>query len=532
MMEDAKSDNYKDNSLLQDKILWVAREYQKQGINYAEVSVTWIVRKGVEGAKILKELHEILPKIEAETGVKLRFLGSFSRTLMTEEQLKEGIDVLKVAAKSPYIVGSDIIGEEINDITNFKQLLQELVEYAVEEDNGFTIRIHAGENDSLKSNVEKAVKCVIDSVPKGKKMPKCRLGHGLYGIDLDTKEGKSLVNTMKEKGIVLEFQLTSNVRLNNLTDLKNHPIKRYLEEGVNCVQGSDGCGIYGTDCMEEQMALTNLINLSDDDLLKMKKVEDGIIEDSNKYFNIKKEKFEKWLNNRDIEEAVLEEEEKVIEENKNRPFFIGVNTNLSSEDVLKEKIVKLPLDKFPIIIAGGSFNSQGRETTPDEKGLALLRALVQKLNSEKAYFVVGHKMQGYEKALFDIAKEQNKNFEIDAIIPKKVTEDVAKGLMDKDLHGVCISTEQEEMGIYKSFNYEIFERRPSVVIAFDGNSPVSNLVQEAKNGKAKAKIYINDDVEALKEKANSLGGYVTKFNLDAEEIINKLKEENPDMFSA
>lgn len=532
MLDDEENEEYENNTLLQDKLLWVAREYASQGIYYAEISVTWIVRKGVEGAKILKELHEILPKIEAETGVKLRFLGSFSRTLMTEEQLKEGIDVLKVAAKSPYIVGSDIIGEEINDITNFKQLLRELVEFAVEEDNGFTIRIHAGENDSLKSNVEKAVKCVIDSVPKGKKMPKCRLGHGLYGIDLDTKEGKALVNTMKEKGIVLEFQLTSNVRLNNLTDLKNHPIKRYLEEGVNCVQGSDGCGIYGTDCMEEQMALTNLINLSDDDLLKMKKVEDGIIEDSNKYFNIKKEKFEKWLDNRDIEEAVLEEEEKVIEENKNRPFFIGVNTNLSSEDVLKEKIVKLPLDKFPIIIAGGSFNSQGRETTPDEKGLALLRALVQKLNSEKAYFVVGHRMQGYEKALFDIAKKQNKNFEIDAIIPKKVTEDVAKGLMDKDLHGVCISTEQEEMGIYKSFNYEIFERRPSVVIAFDGNSPVSNLVQEAKNGKAKAKIYINEDVEALKEKANSLGGYVTKFNLDAEEIINKLKEENPDVFSA
>lgn len=532
MLDDEENEEYENNTLLQDKLLWVAREYASQGIYYAEISVTWIVRKGVEGAKILKELHEILPKIEAETGVKLRFLGSFSRTLMTEEQLKEGIDVLKVAAKSPYIVGSDIIGEEINDITNFKQLLRELVEFAVEEDNGFTIRIHAGENDSLKSNVEKAVKCVIDSVPKGKKMPKCRLGHGLYGIDLDTKEGKALVNTMKEKGIVLEFQLTSNVRLNNLTDLKNHPIRRYLEEGVNCVQGSDGCGIYGTDCMEEQMALTNLISLSDDDLLKMKKVEDGIILDSDKNFKKKAEAFEKWLDGRDIKDAILEEEEKAIEENKNRPFFIGVNTNLASEDVLKEKIVKLPLDKFPIIIAGGSFNTQGRETNPDEKGLAILKALVQKLNTEKAYFVIGHKMQGYEKALLDIAKEQNKKFEIDAIIPKKVTEDVAKGLKENGLHGVCISTEQEELGIYKSFNYEIFERRPSVVLAFDGNSPVSNLVQEAKNGKGKARIYINDDVEALKEKANSLGGYVTKFNIDTDDLINKLQEENPDVFTA
>ena len=159
MLKDETSEEYKNNTLLQDKLLWVAREYAKQGIYYSEISVTWIVRKGEEGAKILQELHEILPKIEKETGVKLRFLGSFSRTLMTEQQLKEGIDVLKVAAKSPYVVGSDIIGEEINDICNFKQLIKELVEFAVEQDDGFTIRIHAGENDSLRDNVRKSILC-------------------------------------------------------------------------------------------------------------------------------------------------------------------------------------------------------------------------------------------------------------------------------------------------------------------------------------------------------------------------------------
>lgn len=295
MLEDSKKEEYKNNSLLQDKLLWVAREYKKQGIKYAEISVTWIVRKGEEGAKILKELHEILPHIEKETGVKLRFLGSLSRTLMTEEQLKEGVDVLKVAAKSPYIVGSDIIGEEINDIRNFKQVIKELVEFAVRENNGFTIRIHAGENDSFRENVERAVSCVKESVPEGYKMPKCRIGHGLYGINLDTKEGIDLMHEMKKDGVVLEFQLTSNVRLNNLTQVENHPIKQYLSYGVNCVQGSDGCGFYGTDCMEEQMALTNLLNLTEEDLMKMRKVEDKIIKDSDKYFKIKSQKFEEWL---------------------------------------------------------------------------------------------------------------------------------------------------------------------------------------------------------------------------------------------
>lgn len=530
MLEDSKKEEYKTNSLLQDKLLWVARQYQKQGISYAEISVTWIVRKGEEGAKILKELHEIMPKIEADTGVKLRFLGSLSRTLMTENQLKEGVDVLKVAAKSPYIVGSDIIGEEINDIRNFKQVIKELVEFAVKEDNGFTIRIHAGENDSFKENVQRAVDCVKNAVPEGAKMPKCRIGHGLYGIDLETIEGIALMNEMKKDGVVLEFQLTSNVRLNNLTKVEEHPIKKYLSNGVSCVQGSDGCGFYGTDCMEEQMALTNLLNLTEDDLFKMRKVEDKIINDSDKYFKIKSEKFEEWLNGRDIKEAILEEELKEIKLNEDREFRILGSTDIDSEEILKEKIVKLPENKVPIIVAGGSFNSKGRETVLDEKGKEILKELMQKLNNEKVYFVIGHKMQGYEKAIIDISKELGKKFEIDAIIPKKVSKEVGGALLLDELDGVCISTEQEELGIYKSFNYEIFERRGSIVLAFDGNSPVSNLIQEAKNGKGKAKIYVNDNVKALQEKAKSLEGYVTTFSQN-KNIIQKIALDNPEIMS-
>lgn len=531
MMEDSKSESYKDNSLLQDKILWVAREYQKQGINYAEISVTWIVRKGEEGARILEELHDILPKIEAETGVKLRFLGAFSRTLMTEEQLKEGLDAFKVAARSPYVVGSDIIGEEVNDIYKFKPVIKEIVEYAVEQNDGFTVKIHAGENDSLRSNVKRSIECILESVPKGKKMPRCRLGHGLYGIDTETDEGKKLIKTMKKNGVILEFQLTSNVRLNNLTEISLHPLKKYLANDVNCVQGSDGCGFYGTDCMEEQMALTNLLNLSSEDLMKMRAVEDKLMAENESYFKLKERKFEEWLNGRNIKEAVLEEQTIEIEKNKDREFKIGKDTEIDSEEVLRNKIVKLPTDKFPVVIAGGSFNTLGRETEISAEGLKMLKELVQNLDNEKAYFVIGHKMQGYEKAILDISKELGKKFEIDAIIPKKIDKTLANELLENNLDGVCISTESEELGIYKSFNYEIFERRPSVVVAFDGNSPVSNLVQEAKNGKGKSKIYINDDVEALKEKASYLDGYITKFNINDDDLVSKIKKDNPELLS-
>ena len=526
MLEDSKSKEYKNNTLLQDKLLWVARRYKEQGIFYSEISVTWIVRKGEEGAEILAQLHEILPKVEEETGVKLRFLGSFSRTLMTKEQLKEGIDVLKVAAKSPYIVGSDIIGEEINDISNFKQVIKEMCEFACEEDNGFVIRIHAGENDSFKENVARAIEIVKESVPEGRKMPNCRIGHGLYGIDLNTKHGKKLVNQMKEDGIILEFQLTSNIRLNNLTNIEEHPIKKYLQNQVKCVQGSDGCGFYGTECMEEQMALTNLLNLSEEDLISMKNVEDDYMKECEKYFDIKEKKFKEWLNGRSIKEAILEEEEKQIKLNENRDFDIVGDTDIESSDILKEKIIKLPDNKLPIIIAGGSFNSKGRETIAREEGKEILREIIKRVDTKKVYFVIGHKMQGYEKAIIDIAKELNKDVEIDAIVPKKISREIYDSILENNLNGVCISIESEELGIYKSFNYEIFERTKSIVIVFDGNSPVSNLIQEAKNGKGKSKIYVNGKEDFLKQKARSLDGYVKEF-YNSNDIIEQIIIDNP-----
>ena len=137
-------------------------------------------------------------------------------------------------------------------------------------------------------------------------------------------------------------------------------------------------------------------------------------------------------------------------------------------------------------------------------------------------------MQGYEKAIIDISNELNKKFEIDAIVPKMVSEKVKDRLLNEDINGICISPETEEFGIYKSFNYEIFERRKSIVIAFDGNSPVSNLVQEAKNGKGKSKIYVNQENELLKEKANTLDGYVIPFEM-RDNIVKKIFEDNPEL---
>lgn len=534
MLEDSKKESpYKNNNLRQDKLLWIAREYQKQGIYYTEIADTTLTKKGIPAIELLEEIHQIMPQIEKETGVKIRFLVAIRRIPLTiikdaktsSNYLRENLNVLKAVSKSPYVVGSDFIGEEINDISELKPAIEEIVQYACNEDNGYTIRIHAGENDSLKDNVRKSIECVKQSLKPGQKMPRIRIGHGLYTAKLDSKEGQELIQEIKEAGAVLEFQLTSNVRLNNLSNLKNHPIKKYLDNDIKCVQGTDGGGCYGTDTVDEQLAIQNLLGLSNEDFLKMRKVEDEIIEHENKYFEEKSKKFNEFLAGKTIKEAILELENKIEEENKNNHIPLRINHNIESEKILKNKIKKLPEDKIPIIIAGGSFNAKNRVTQTTEAGIQMLEELIQKIDNKKVYFVIGHKMEGYEKAIIDISKKLHKKFEVCAIIPKMISTEEANKLMDTAITGIRISTENEGLGIYKSFNYEIFERRSSVVIAFDGNSPVSNLIQEAKNGKGKAKIYVNEDNYNLRVKAKTLQGYVTSFKM-GDNIINKILEDN------
>lgn len=534
MLEDKKVGSpYRKNTLRQDKLLWVARQYQKQGIYYTEISDTTLTKKGEPAIELLEEVHEIMPKIEKETGVKIRFLVAIRRIALTiikdkiqgSGYLREALSVLKAVSKSPYVVGCDFVGEEINDISELQPVIEEIVQYIEKEDKNYTIRVHAGENDSLINNVYNSIECVKKSLKEGQKMPKIRIGHGLYTPELSTKEGRKLIKQIKDSGTVLEFQLTSNVRLNNLSKIENHPLKKYLDEGVKCVQGTDGCGLYGSDTIDEQLALKNLLGLDSQYFEKMKAVENEIIKNSDKYFENKSKKFEKFLNGRTIRKAVLEEEYKIIDKDLKKNIKLRLTEKINSEQELKDKIKELPVDKIPIIVAGGSFNGQNNQTIAYDEEAEILRKLVENIDEEKAFFVIGHKIEGYEKKVLDLCKKINPKIEVYAIIPNMIEKDVRDRILKENLAGIRISTESEDFGIYKSFNYEIFERRPSIVIALDGNSPVLNLIQEAKNGKAKAKIYLNKLNKSLRSKARTLQGYVTLFELQ-DDIGKVILNEN------
>ena len=80
MLKDKTTNSiYKNNTLRQDKLLWIAREYQKQGIKYVEMTDTDLAKNGEPAIKMLEEIHSIMPLIEKETGVQIRFLIGIRR---------------------------------------------------------------------------------------------------------------------------------------------------------------------------------------------------------------------------------------------------------------------------------------------------------------------------------------------------------------------------------------------------------------------------------------------------------------------
>lgn len=522
MIRDRKNPDYAQNTIFQDKLLWIARQYERQGIEYVEISDTTLVKK-YESLHMLEEVHQVMPKILKETGVLIRFLAAMRRIPLTivkdsvtpADYLVKNLTVLNAVMEDPYVAGCDFVGEEINDIQELAPAFREIVKIAG-RDPDFVIRVHAGENDSLRDNVAHSIQCVKDALAPGQQMPQMRIGHGLYTCSLRSEKGKELLRAIRDNHIVLEFQLSSNVRLNNLNLLDKHPLHQYLRAGIHCVQGTDGGALYGTNSIDEQLSLEKLLNLTHKELRSMKETENAILTESRDAFQRKTLAFRAMVGNRDFTDFLLEK----IEEGEGR---IGENMTLpgrkllDSNTELEDQIEELPWDRMPVVVAGGSFNTQKRTTRVTPEGTELVEKMVEQLSPREYFFVLGHTLQGYERHLLECnrkrAEEGKEPFRIFCFVPARLTKTQLQRLKKENVR-IRVSTESQAMGIYKSFNYEIFERRPSVVVAFDGNSAAENLIQEAKNGKGDAKILVWERAGALRRKAVSLEGYVRLFETD------------------
>jgi adenosine deaminase len=212
-----------------------AEEYAQQGVQYAEITAT---TSGLLLPEYMEMVHEHMPSLEEETGVKLRFLAGLPRNL-PEAILAREVEKLKIMGASPYIVGVDFVGFEDNKIGNLEPHIRSIAEWAREKDPEFTLRIHAGENRKNFGNVRESLRLAQ------KYKMRVRIGHAAHGLD---KEALDIAEALaKDDLVIIEFNPDSNLALNNIDTAEELEMVKCLDREIPFVLCSDGGGLFQTD---------------------------------------------------------------------------------------------------------------------------------------------------------------------------------------------------------------------------------------------------------------------------------------------
>jgi ADP-ribose pyrophosphatase YjhB (NUDIX family)/adenosine deaminase len=237
----------------------IADDYRRMGARWVDLSLG----EALLEPERLQRLHAALAEIESQTGVALRFLVAMRRT----DDLDWDRDIIariKEVARSRIVAGVDFMGHETNSTRAFETQLREVAAWAHAERPGFVVRVHAGESAAHPENV----RAVLDAASAFD--VELRIGHGIHGVDDATLE------RLRQRGAIVEFNLSSNLALNNLQSCAEAPLLRYRQAGVPVVLGTDGYGIYLTSLALEVRA-GRAAGLSPEDLAAIRQTEEAMI---------------------------------------------------------------------------------------------------------------------------------------------------------------------------------------------------------------------------------------------------------------
>lgn len=569
------------NKDILEPILWkIAEKYVENGVEYAELSSTEVIRD----VEFLSKMHEILPEIEAfwaEQGktINIRFLAAIARDAIKEKKEDE-LDILKAISKSPYIVGCDFLGHESNPATAITSEIAEITRWAAANDPEFTIRVHAGETDIF-NNVEVSLRVIQEAFNAEKeinpsaKIPPIRIGHAVYKVKTDEVD-----RLAEELGAVFECNATSNYGLNNISDY-NSPLKKNLDKKIPTVIGTDGFGLYGTSPIDE-VVIAKGRGIKDFSLVT--ETENKIIERSLRYFEKKKQVFDRLLraqmertHRKDISslfkvnyrngtpQYVGTKKQSIDNENKeNRKLlleFLKKAFEISGTNILKREnysqFEKKNEGKKPILIVNNALRTNSEELIKngheDDEDFMLgvpearqmIDFLIENCDPKKTFFVVGGIKCGAEKYLMNQLKNSDKKFDVlnfiteQAIMRRDVTIEpgvITDAIIIENRSPNILSSNfllPKEMG-------DFMKDHNGIMLAIGGSAVVADMVQYAFNV-GDIDIYLSSEIKGTarnktrqytdftRNRKSKSGGSIYSF-ATPEEFNKLIKEMNPEFF--
>ena len=217
----------------------------KEGLDYVELRFSPFFMAEphrLDLAGVVEAVTAGVREGEKDFGIHANLIGIISRTYGVESGWKELESLL---TQREHLVGLDLAGDEINYpaylfVEHFKKA----------RDAGWAVTIHAGES----SGADSVWQAIRD-------LGAVRIGHAVRAID-----DPELIDYMLENGIAIETNLTSNLQTMTVTDLSQHPAKKFLERGLLVTLNTDNTGISGIDLAHEYNIAAPAAGLSPDQI--------------------------------------------------------------------------------------------------------------------------------------------------------------------------------------------------------------------------------------------------------------------------
>ncbi len=218
-----------------------------ENVRYVEVRYSPLLhRPALTLAQAIEAPLVGIRRAEAETGTKVGLIVCGIRTRAPAESL----ELARAAAdyRSSGVIAFDLAGAERGHPAREHRAA---FEYAAA--HGMACTCHAGEGDGPDSIHQALHECGAS-----------RIGHGTR-----LGEDPALLDEVIQRRIPLEMCISSNVHTHTVTQVAEHPFKRYLQKGVVVTLNTDGRLTDGVTLTDEYYLAHAALGLSPDDLSRV-----------------------------------------------------------------------------------------------------------------------------------------------------------------------------------------------------------------------------------------------------------------------
>jgi adenosine deaminase len=234
-----------DEGLIDRSVKAVCDELEKENIDYTwmDFSINKYMNIGWHKTEAIKFFYDCFEKYRPG-GVKLILSLKYESTRTSQKQYTK---LIEDADTAEMLFGIDLVGDEAYfDASFYKSIFQDWVKA------GKLIRAHVGESQSAE-NIKDAIEILGVS----------NIAHGIKIFDIP-----GLVDLALGHNICFDLAISSNYYTGVIQDVKSHPIKKMLQEGLAVTLGSDD-PIQCNTTLGREIKLAREIGITDEDLDKM-----------------------------------------------------------------------------------------------------------------------------------------------------------------------------------------------------------------------------------------------------------------------